>query len=133
MKVSFVLLAVVLTIAGCAMPTDIDAEFGKVFSLNVNQQAQLPDGNVIRFVMVEEDSRCPQDAACFWEGNAVVLLELIEQGLPPRPIRLNTHEEFGREVTVRGYTISLYNLNPIPHTEREIKPDEYVVELRVTR
>ena len=133
MKAVLAMVVVALALAGCAIPTDVDANFGEVFSLNVGQQAILEDGGVIRFVRVTEDSRCPEDAACAWEGNAEVLLELIEKGATPRPFTLNTHEPYGNEVNLQGYTISLYNLHPTQHTERTINPEDYIVELRVTR
>ena len=116
------------------MPTDINAEFDTAFSLKINQQAQLPDGTVIRFVRVEEDSRCPQEADCVWEGNAVVAFELIESGVVPRPFTLNTNDSFGNEIVLQGYTISLTSLLPTPSIQLgPLNQADYVAELLVTR
>ena len=40
-------------------------------------------GIAITFLEVIEDSRCPKDVTCFWEGRARVLVEVSEGGKEP--------------------------------------------------
>ena len=130
--VSFVVL-ILLLMAGCSAPTDIDVKYGENFTLKPGQKANLPDDFSIRFIQVEEDSRCPNGATCVWEGNGKVLLEFLEPGIPARPFRLNTHEQFTTDTVIQGYSIYLQQLSPYPVVDQQIDPKSYTVELLVTK
>ena len=137
-KIYLPALALMLFVVSCTQPTDIAVNFDEQFSLSVGQEGVLPDGNSVRFMLVESDSRCPAEAPCFWETEqAVVLIELLEQGVPPLPTRLSTHRALGssftREVEIQGYTIFLVDVTPYPQVGSKIDPNDYVVELRVSR
>jgi hypothetical protein len=43
--------------------------------LGVGDSVILPDGSVLTFVEKLEDSRCPADAMCIWQGNAVLAFD----------------------------------------------------------
>jgi len=43
--------------------------------LGVGGSVTLPDGSVLTFVEKVEDSRCPADATCIWQGNAVLAFD----------------------------------------------------------
>ena len=44
--------------------------------LGVGDEVELRDGSVLTFVELVEDSRCPADAMCIWQGRAVVAFDL---------------------------------------------------------
>ncbi len=43
--------------------------------LGVGDSVTLPDGTVLTFIEKVEDSRCPADAVCIWQGNAVLAFD----------------------------------------------------------
>ena len=81
-----------------------------------------------------EDSRCPVDVTCVWEGNARLVMTGVVAG-EERPFELNTayNPVAGpREATVDGYLIELTGLDPHPRVGQSIPPARYRATLRVT-
>ena len=99
-------------------------------TLAPNQTARIAGTDVtIGFEGVREDSRCPVDVTCVWEGNAAVGLTLV-QGSTRRTEILNTAID-PRFVDVGDVRLEIVNLSPRPHTERAIAPEDYRVTLSV--
>jgi hypothetical protein len=94
------------------------------FTLEVHGMARLDDTLDIRFDAVDEDSRCPADVVCVWEGNAQVSLS-VSTG-PPRSVTmaLNTNPTFATEERYADYMVRLVRLDPYPHTDVEA-PEPY--------
>ena len=67
----------------------------------------------VKFLKVEEDSRCPSDVTCIWEGQAIVLAEVTESGKQAQQVELlygkrkNKSFVFGRVFIKRNVTFSL--------------------------
>ena len=55
---------------------------GDVFQLPPGGLAILRDFTVVRFTEIREDSRCPEDATCVWEGAVRVAVTVYEDGVP---------------------------------------------------
>ena len=96
------------------------------------QQAVL-DGRrlVVGFSDLLDESRCPANVTCVWQGNAAVRLSLAVQGERSAPV-LNTGKE-PRAATVGSYAVELVNVEPYPGTvptDVRIAPS---VIVRVTR
>lgn len=88
----------------------------------------------ISFLEVAEDSRCPVDVTCAWEGNARVLMHLQE--LPNGEVvrvELNTYEPLGNTVEFGGYEVALSNLKPDPISTVPINPRDYVATLQFVK
>ncbi len=141
MKGTWIISLTTLILMGCTeqrveVEPLLRIESGKVFALHVGEQAIMPDERFLRFVNVVEDTRCPEDIECEWEGNAVVAFALADRNDASDTgeiFTLNTYGPLGQSVVKHGDTITLHNLHPIPQSDKLITPDEYVVELRVTR
>lgn len=85
----------------------------------------------IRFAGVVEDSRCPSDVTCVWQGNGIVELTLSTAGAPDETVFLGT--DFEPRAAVRhGLRVRLVALAPHPVSTTVIQPDAYVAELRVS-
>ena len=84
----------------------------------------------LAFGLVVEDSRCPIDAVCVWQGNAMVELGIRAGMGPTQPIRLNTTLE-PRSTVWNGIRISLLELQPAPRAAEPTKPDAYQVKVRL--
>lgn len=96
--------------------SDIPASLDRPFVLQVGGSATLEGGLWITFGSVMEDSRCPTDVQCVWEGNAEIAIEVGTADEPAVLLRLNTNTGFATEATFRSYTISLIDLQPYPST-----------------
>lgn len=111
----------------------VEAPLDAVFTLQVGQQAVIEDTPFrLRFVSVPEDSRCPIDVDCVWEGDARVRLVLSFADSAEQSLDLHTLLE-PRFEFVRGYRITLERLEPAPRSEARIPQARYAADLRVSR
>ena len=118
-----------------APPSTRSAPLGQAFTLQVGQQAQI-DGEDLTVSLrgVPDDSRCPEDVECFWEGDARVQVELMKAPQSGAVVELNTSPRVGPDVAEYGnYTVKLTAIAPNTKANREIKPGEYVVTLLVSK
>jgi hypothetical protein len=115
---------------------EIEVLPGEAFTLAPGETAHVRGTEVlIHFDRVTEDSRCPTDVQCPWQGNAAVRLELSSRiaEFAPQPVVLNTGIE-PRERTMLGITVRLVDVDPDPRAaDPPIDPARYRVELTVTR
>jgi len=81
----------------------------------------------IQFKDVLEDSRCPEGATCIWAGNAKIAILLNET-----EANLNTYLE-PKQSRISRYTVDLISVKPYPKVGVEVKKDDYVVKLLITK
>jgi hypothetical protein len=106
------------------------------FSLRAGQKASVKKERLrIKFVAVEEDSRCPANVTCVWAGNAAVRLELSTDGRDRESLTLNTAKSstLVGERQYRGYRVRLLGLNPYPQSAQKIAAHDYVVTLLISK
>jgi len=128
-------LLIVLLLGSCARATEgVRVTLGQESSLRVGQSVTINEEELeIRFVEVVEDSRCPRDVTCVWEGKVSCIVEithreslhrvvLIQPGLTSQPSR----EPFGE------YQMSFHG-EPYPEADKEIPGDDYRLLLRVVK
>ena len=61
----------------------ISAKLGEQFQLKVNQIAILKSDNIeIKFLNVTNDSRCPSDVTCVWEGEVKISVNVVKDKNP---------------------------------------------------
>ena len=145
-------LALLLIAAGCGstQPLSDDAEtspgptpegtagLGEPFTLELGASTVV-DGHMLRFDHITEDSRCPSDVDCVWEGRATINLSLISgdtvdgvQLSIPGFVGMDSEPQPQQSAVVTGYTITLLQLDPYPSQDGvdvEITP---MATLRVT-
>jgi hypothetical protein len=85
----------------------------------------------VRFDSVENDSRCPADAACIQAGDAVVGVTVTAADRRRQSYEL--HTTGATSVVHDGVTISVEGLDPRPAGSRPIRPADYRLTLRVRR
>lgn len=145
MKVLFVLAFPVLLAACAREPAgmnggqgghDLEVGTGQEFTLAVGQTAHVGGTEVlIHFAGVDEDSRCPSDVQCPWQGDGAVRLELSSRiaQFAPQPVVLHTGLD-PREVSMLGVAVRLADLAPYPKASGpSIDPQSYTARLVVTR
>jgi len=105
-------------------PAEIELRFG--------QEVQV-GGGVLRvtFAGVAEDSRCPADVVCVWQGNAGVEIG-VRMGMGPTfPLRLNTTVE-PRDARWQDLRFTLLEVQPYPRTDTPRGLEDYSIKLRIT-
>lgn len=100
-------------------------------TLRIGEEKAISNSVVrLTFGLVVEDSRCPIDAVCVWQGNAMVELGIRAGMGPTQPIRLNTTLE-PRSSVWNGIRVSLVELQPAPRAAEPTKADAYQVKVRL--
>ena len=86
----------------------------------------------VRFESVLEDSRCPADANCVWQGQAAVTLTVVASGRPVS-IELRSDPAAARAASVNGLRFEWVQLDPYPFSSRPTQPGDYRLTIRVVR
>jgi len=83
-------------------------------------QSKTADGGKvsIKFLSVVEDSRCPANAKCVWEGNAKIKLVVLRGKGNSKTIEVNSSLQ-PRSVIIYGYAIKFSDLSPYPGIGRK--------------
>ncbi|MBN3520584.1 hypothetical protein JYB62_11305 [Algoriphagus lutimaris] len=89
----------------------------------------------ITFSKILEDSRCPENVVCIWQGLAELEV-LIEVDGKEEAYLLSTYPSFRNipsEVQVDGYRFSLKNVSPYPNTTKSYQEKDYNIQLLVEK
>jgi len=108
---------------------------GREFKLKAGRQVTVKGTKLrIRFVTVENDSRCPRDVTCVWAGNAAVQLQL-GIGRDSKRVTLNTSHSpsFVGETEFHGNRVKLVDLSPYPRSDTKIAHRDYIATLLVSK
>lgn len=142
MKREHFLLIAAAFVAGCSSATTeplssnpaeavVVAERGNTFELRPGQTARIGSGGLlVGFRGVGTDSRCPTDVTCVWSGDAELNLAATVGRMAWTSLELHTDVE-PRSATFQEYTITVVGLRPAPVSTERIRPQNYVVTLRV--
>lgn len=134
---AFFLFAVLL-LTSCNKDDDQTANFDEIFELEFAETKDVENIDYkISFTELIEESRCPADAICVWEGRAVVQVQLQVQeaifnyelatfnSIDLDSLKTFTHDE---------YTIELMEVNPYPgNIGQQANEEDYSIELRITK
>ena len=102
------------------------------------QTVPVEDGAIdLTFVRVVEDSRCPANALCYWQGRAVVELQVRHLDGTVTAELLTTAVVQGKQpaalgLAMEGYVLFLHSLTPYPGSGGA-QSDPTVLTVRVTR
>ena len=113
----------------------VHARIDGPFQLRVNQTASIDSLNLsIGFVAVREDSRCPSDVVCVWEGQTTISVSVQSANLTPSNFNLTSR---GGESNLsvrdfRDFSIRLLEIAPYPKSTEHIGTSDYVATLVVT-
>lgn len=113
------------------------AACGRGGAATLNEPIQLAPGEwanfktenlEVKFVGIDEDSRCPNDVTCVWAGEVVVRLTLRRDS---RNKEVAVKESQG--LAVDGYTIDILQVLPARASSGPLPPADYRVTLKITR
>ena len=86
----------------------------------------------VTFERVSEDSRCPTDVNCIWEGDAVVILKVkAEDQEATREVHTQGGASRSRQARAGNYVVTLVRLDPAPRSTGAIEPSAYRATLKV--
>lgn len=112
-------------------PTEPRVAVGREFVLGVGEAVALADtGVVLRLETVDNDSRCPTDVQCVWEGDAIVRVTAIGPGSVRASYDLHVSRG-AQEVVHEGLRVRLVRLEPLPRSDRAPTASEYRATLLV--
>lgn len=123
---------------GPTLPNLAQMPLGEMFSLELGSSTMV-DGHMLRFDHITEDSRCPSDVDCVWEGRATVSLSFITGGEMenvqmsiPGFVGMDSEPRDLQRATVQVYTLELLQLDPYPQVESREVGDVQLGTFRVT-
>ena len=127
----FLGLCGLLLCSACEKKSDLPA--GQ-YELSFGEKIEL-NGTEVEFYAVQ-DSRCPWDAICVWEGEAEVSLRLYQQEEIAAEFTLTyaglCSEDCGSSEKVLGRQYTLLGVSPYPGlTNMPIPEGDYVIVLKV--
>ena len=139
-----VVLGLAILLAACAAQSPTASYSGRNvalatdFDLPVGQKVGVEGSRlVVKFDRVVEESRCPMNARCIWEGNAKVVVRVEEFAANAterirsisNTLELNTSERFAKRDTFGRFDVVLVHLAPTPMAGEKV--EKYVATLRV--
>jgi hypothetical protein len=124
-----------LLASGIALFSCNSENVNDTFSFNLEKSFQIGDAyfstdHSLQFQITEiNDSRCPSDVICVWQGEAVVKIEV--QSPLTGTLELNTHDNLTD--TIGSYSFELMDVSPYPVSTKLIELDEYRVTLLIEK
>jgi hypothetical protein len=126
--ISFLFLLTSISLVSCNKETVSES-----FSLGLENNFKIHGeynsiDNLLNFEIVEiNDSRCPSDVVCVWQGKADVKIEI--RNPVHSSIILNT---FDNQIdSVGNYLFELKDVSPYPISTKVIKLEEFNVTLKI--
>jgi hypothetical protein len=133
--VSACIIGIIVLLAGCVGGTvdTVLAGLDTPFTLAVGQTAVITgEGLELRFENVIEDSRCPLNVECIWEGRASYTVRLTYEG--------NSYNMVLTEVGLGGVSRDTFleyeitaSLLPYPEAPGGIAGDDYRLRITVVK
>lgn len=100
-----------LSACAAAPPSRPPVKAGEEFTLGLGETVGIEQkGVLLRFDKVAEDSRCPMNARCVWEGNARI--EIKVSGSAAASYELNTSTRFNTSAKITDFVLELRRLEP---------------------
>jgi len=116
----------------------VPVEIGQPFDLKINQSAYFQSSELaIKFVNITEDSRCPSDVTCVWEGQASVLVSFNASGGKSAgnftlTIRGSGSADLSTKA-VNGYLLRLVDVQPYPTSKQKISLSDYTARFVLSK
>lgn len=115
---------IILSVVSCGK-TVLNAELGTPFKMTNAEAAKVNETDLkMNGFKVIEDSRCPKNANCIWEGQIVA-----EFDLNGAPFKMNTQ----KMTDTLGYSFKIQSVLPEKVDGATISLPDYILEILVTK
>ena len=116
---------VLLLMSNCKTQSQTQTSGDNTLTIGINEKTTIPNSKIsLEFKEIVEDSRCPVDVTCVWEGIAIVNLK-ASNGSETKNIQLATKDfepkNTKKNTNFDGYKISLIDVKPYPGGKPEAK------------
>jgi hypothetical protein len=143
---TFGIAAALIAALSCTQTTRCDSASGDCVAVptgtaSLGQDIELAPGRIIEvgtsgarisLEAISNDSRCPTDVQCVWEGNATARVSVLGDSRVTRTVELNSSVE-PKQVQVDGYVLRFVALAPAPVSTARIPPSSYRLTVRMER
>lgn len=110
-----------------------EVSIGQEFSLQIGESASIRGEELqISFLEVTEDSRCPKDVTCVWEGRVSCMVEITYRESLHRIILTEPGSTSWPAENFQEYKIA-YHVEPYPQTVAKITENEYHLFLSISK
>jgi len=136
-SVSFFALTALLFLVACNNDdNDQSIVLDETFELDYRETKTFDNANFsITFENLIEDSRCPTDVVCGWEGRAIVEVK-VQENEAISMYKLATYNSANLDSLLtfqhEDYTVKLIQVNPIPVSTNPAEVEDYSLELEIT-
>ena len=105
------------------------------FKLKVNQTALEPENVTVKFLNVTGDSRCPSDVTCIWQGDIIVVVNVLKNNYDMGNFNLiNGLGENNATTTIPGgYLLQLVKVEPYPTSGTIIHLSNYTATFSLSK
>ena len=114
---------VLLLMSNCKTQSQTQTSDDNTITIGINEKTTIPNSKIsLEFKEIVEDSRCPVDVTCVWEGIAIVNIDATNGNQKTNFQVSNQNLEdknITRSVTVSGYKITWQQLKPQPGGKEE--------------
>ena len=142
MNVFYIVFTVICIIALVTMPHAlVNAEsHGPIvilsqFQLKPNQTASAPNNIDVKFLNVIDDSRCPSDVTCIWQGKSTIIVNVVKSGQNVGNFSLTSGLGY-KNATVQildGYFLQLTKIEPYPKSGTTISLSDYLATFELSK
>lgn len=122
------LSAVNEAVSSHSTPTHAPVSLPRGVDLALGERVALPDGGWVEFVAVLEDSRCPADVVCVWQGRAVLEFDVTGERVA---VTLIGGESVSDPEVTTGHRIVVEDVHPYPKASQPSDSDDYRVTISV--
>jgi hypothetical protein len=113
---------------------DVAETNSDTLSIKLGETITSPAGEQLTFKKLVEDSRCPANAMCIWQGMVTVEMQ-ARVGSKTETFTLTTNPQDPKTwAVVLGYEVTLVNVFPYPGTSvEEVQESDYWVEVTAVK
>lgn len=131
MKRIMFLLLLTSVFASCSKSDDLDGLKESKFKVNTEYTLDGDDKFYIRSI---QDSRCPSNAVCIWEGEVNLELEIISSaGSEKFKLKYKNDGTIQKFSNKQGYDFTIKSIDPYPVLPVTTTQEDYVVDMEVKK
>ncbi len=105
----------------------------EVFLLPLGKTAKVKEKNVeLTFTEVQEDSRCPLNTNCIWEGQVKIRIALKQPDKTTPVVFVRKGQETQPLIQkVDGIEVKVLEITPYPEEGKPLKKEQYTLKLLI--
>ena len=111
----------------------VQKKLNEKFQLRYHESVVISGGPEISILDIQ-DSRCPSDVTCVWEGEVKISINVVNDHSPLGNFTLTSRagDKSLSTQTVNDFTVQIIDVNPYPVSTKQISLSDYVVTLIVS-